>query len=229
MQKRLSSQVKGSKRRNKTRIKLSKTHEKLSNIRKNFCHQVSRKIVNSKSCKVFVLEDLKTQSMTKRPQPKKSESGKYERNGSKRKSGLNRSILSIGWHLFESYLSYKAHRSGKAIFKINPYQTSQECANCGHTHPSNRKSQKTFLCIGCGHIANADQNAAEVIKKRAIKLILHSGTELSKRGVLLDIGRGATHKTKGVQATFACGNETSKKTASSLNSLKLEARSFRGE
>jgi putative transposase len=115
--------------------------------------------------------------------------------------------------LFECYLSYKAYRKGKALFKINPYQTSQECANCGHTHPSNRKSQETFLCSGCGHVANADQNAAEVIKKRAIKLILHSGTELSKRGVLLDIGRGATDKTKEAKATFACGNEASKKTA----------------
>jgi hypothetical protein len=50
-----------------------------------------------------------------------------------------------------------------------------------------------------------------VIKKRAIKLILDSGTELSKRGVLLDKGRGAkgkTHKPKGI---CAHGCETLKK------------------
>ena len=74
--------------------------------------------------------------------------------------------------------------------------TSQECADCSHIHPDNRKSQELFKCENCGHTDNADKNAAEVIKKRAIKLILNSGTELSKRGVLLDSGRGAKVKVR---------------------------------
>jgi hypothetical protein len=61
---------------------------------------------------------------------------------------------------------------------------------CGHTHPDNRKRQALFSCSDCGHTENADRNAAEVIKKRAIKLILNSGTELSQRGVLCDGGVG---------------------------------------
>ena len=56
--------------------------------------------------------------------------------------------------------------------------------NCGHIHPDNRKTQSNFVCVSCGHTDNADKNAAIVIKKRAINLILNSGTELSSSGVL---------------------------------------------
>ena len=41
-----------------------------------------------------------------------------------------------------------------------------------------------FLCLSCGHTDNADNNAARVIKKRAIKLVMDSGTELTEKGLL---------------------------------------------
>ncbi len=69
-----------------------------------------------------------------------------------------------------------------------------------------------FQCENCGHTDNADHNAAELIKKRAIELILHPGTGLSKRGVLLaDKGCGATSKTRQAKATRARSREASKK------------------
>ena len=69
----------------------------------------------------------------------------------------------------------------------------------------------------CGYTAHADRNAAHVIKKRAINLILDSGTELSAKGVLVppkpqvDTGRGERSKTSLGQAQSAVLNETSKK------------------
>lgn len=211
-QKSLSKQRKGSKRRHRKKRKLSRAYEKLSNIRKDFCHQSSRSIVNQEETKVIVLEDLKTAQMTKRSKPKKDEkTGKWLKNKRKSKSGLNRSILDKGWNQFENYIKYKAYRAGKAVFKVPAHHTSQECADCGHTHPDNRKKQDLFCCVSCGHTVNADQNAAEVIKKRAINLILDSGTELSKSCVLLDSGRGALSKTRGANANRARSHETSKK------------------
>ena len=52
-----------------------------------------------------------------------------------------------------------------------------------------------------------------VIKKRAIKLILDTGTVLSAGGVLTpaDTGRGAKNKPDVSKLTLASGNETSKK------------------
>ncbi len=100
----------------------------------------------------------------------------------KAKAGLNRSILDKGWHQLEVFLQYKAYRKDEALFKISAHHTSQECAACGHTHPNNRKNQELFLCTCCGHSDNADKNAAEVIKKRAIDLLLNSG-----RGCLIEV------------------------------------------
>ena len=150
--------------------------------------------------------------MTKKPKAQSCESGKgWEKNKRRAKAGLNKSILDKGWHQLEVFLDYKASDAGKALFKVSAHYTSQECADCGHTHPNNRKSQKVFSCGCCGHSGNADENAAEVIKKRAINLILDSGTELSKRGVLLDIGRGAAYKSSEADANDARSYEAPKK------------------
>ena len=112
--------------------------------------------------------------------------------------------------------------NGKAVFKIPAHHTSQECSDCGNIHPSNRKSQELFECENCGHTDNADKNASEVIKKIAIKLILNSGTELSKRGVLLDSGRGAKVRLGKRKATHAVAKKRQKRKESS-SELLLEA------
>jgi len=208
LQRRLARQKKGSNRRERTKQKQSRVHEKIGNIRHDFCHQTSRKLVYKPDTKVYVFEDLRTKNATK------SAKGTVENPGRNvsAKSGLNRSILDKAWHKLEAFTKYKAYRAGKITFRVPAPYTSQECAVCGHIHPDNRQSQELFLCSICGNTDNADNNAAKVIKKRAINLILDSGTELSKRGVLLDKGRGAEGKSHGAKAKCAHGKETSKKT-----------------
>jgi len=211
-QRKMARQQSSSNRRYISKKKISDCHQNISNIRNDFCHKTSHAIVSNADNKVIILEDLKTKNMTRKPKAKLGANGKWEKNHARAKAGLNKSILDKGWHLFEIYTKYKADRAGKAWFKVSPNYTSQECANCSHTHPDNRKSQSDFRCDCCGHMDNADRNAAMVIKKRAINLILHSGTELSKRGVLLlDTGRGAINKPGLTQVSTACGSEASKK------------------
>ena len=211
-QRRLSRQKKGSKRRERTKTKIAKSHQKISAIRKDFCHKTTSSLVKS-SKQIFILEDLKTSNMTRRAKPKRCENtGSYKSNRGRAKSGLNKAILDKGWHQIELFLSYKTYRAGKVMFKVPAFYTSQECANCSHTHPDNRKSQSIFSCVSCGYRANADENAALVISKRAINLIKDSGTELSKRGVLLGSGCGAISKTRRAKASSAGGKEASKKT-----------------
>ncbi|MFW7381678.1 MAG: zinc ribbon domain-containing protein [Oligoflexus sp.] len=150
--------------------------------------------------------------MTAKPKAKQTDAGQWEKNGANAKAGLNKSILDKGWYQLESFIKYKSYRAGKAWFKVPAYQTSQECSACGYTHPNNRKSQAKFQCESCGHTDHADHNAAEVIKKRAIQLILDPGAGLSKRGVLLlDTGRGVTSKTRQAKACRARDSEASKK------------------
>lgn len=215
-QKKLSRQKKGSNRRYRTKIRLSQTHSRISNIRKNFCHQTSKKLVDKETTKIIVFENLGTKRMTRRPKSKQDKNGKWLRNSAKSKSGLNKSILDKNWHQLEVFTRYKAQKAGKIFFKVSPHHTSQECAHCHHIHPNNRKSQAKFLCISCGHTDNADVNAAKVIKNRAIELILNSGTELSKRGVLslIDSGRGDKIRRKGSSERLCTVSEASKKKVS---------------
>jgi putative transposase len=212
MQRRLAKQnIKSSHRRDKTKHRIAKYHAKAANIRRDFCHQTSRALVNSKNS-VFIFEDLRTASMTKKPKATQDQNGKYLSNHASQKSGLNKAILDKGWHLLELYTKYKAYRAGKAVFKVSAHYTSQECACCGHIHPDNRKTQALFQCGCCGHVDHADKNASLVIKKRAIKLILDTGTVLSERGVLSsDTGRGAGNKSVKGTLLVATGKETSKK------------------
>ena len=193
LQRKLARQQKGSKRYSKTSARIARKKSKQSNIRHDFAHKASHQMVSSNKS-VLVFENLKTKNMTK------SAKGTAEQHGKQvaQKAGLNRSILAVGWHIIQSFTEYKAEKAGKAVFYISPYKTSQECANCGHTHADNRMSQSLFKCVCCNHTDNADNNASAVIKKRAIKLILDSGTELSDKGVLKpksDIGREFSIKT----------------------------------
>lgn len=213
LQKRMARQLKASNRRKRTKQRLAKTCAKVANIRRNFCHKTSRSLINS-PFQVFVFEDLNVAKMTRRPKKKQDDKGRFVSNKAAQKAGLNRAILDKGWHQLEIFTIYKARKMGKAVYKVAANFTSQECANCGHIHPDNRTSQADFCCVHCGHIDNADRNASIVIKKRAIDLILDTGTVLSERGVLraADIGRGAKDKTRERENRLgAIGNEASKK------------------
>src|SRR5699024_10256386 len=56
-----SKMQKGSKNRNKQRIKVAKLHEKISNQRKDFLHKQARKISSAYDC--VCIEDLNMKSM----------------------------------------------------------------------------------------------------------------------------------------------------------------------
>ena len=214
LQRKLARQQKSSNRRRKTKHRIATHHAKKANIRNDFAHKTSRSLVDSKA-KVIVFEALRTSNMTRKPKAKQDEQGRYISNKAKQKAGLNKSILNVGWHIIETYTKYKAYQAEKAVFKVNPAYTSQECAKCEHTHPDNRKSQALFVCGNCGNIDNADNNASLVIKKRAINLILDTGTVLSDDGVLRtksDSGRGGNSKTSRAKSP----------TSSVLRSVKKE-------
>ena len=209
LQRKLARQQKGSNRRAKTKHRIATHHTKKANIRADFAHKTTRTLVDSDK-KVFVFEKLNTKQMTRKPAPKKHESGRFIPNKAKAKAGLNKAILNVGWHQIATFLKYKAARLGKAVFSIPAAYTSQECASCGHTHSDNRKSQERFKCVSCGHVDNADHNAAMVIKSRAIKLILDTGTVLSDDHMISDSGcRGSRKSVKG-SALNRIVDETSK-------------------
>ena len=57
-------------------------------------------------------------------------------------------------------------KAGLWIIEGDPYATSTTCSRCGHRASENRKSEAEFLCVKCGHEANADDDAALVAQQR---------------------------------------------------------------
>ncbi len=156
----------------KTKKRLAETCQYGKNVREDFAHKTSRAIVDNPDHLLIVFEDLNVKGMTKKPKARKDENGKWARNQAAAKAGLNKKILAAAWGKTVTFTKYKA---GKLCIKINPYQTSQECAKCGHIQPDNRESQSVFVCQACGHRDHADHNAGRVIALRGVRLLLSGG------------------------------------------------------
>ena len=105
---------------------------------------------------VIRLENLNIKDMTR------SAAGTVQNPGRNvaQKTGLNRGILTSGWGLLAGRLEQKA--PGR-VEKVKAAYTSQTCNPCKHIAAQSRKSQATFVCVACGHSANADVNAARNI------------------------------------------------------------------
>lgn len=72
------------------------------------------------------------------------------------------------WAFYQlgQFTEYKAQLEGVPKLAIDPRNSSRECALCGHIDKRNRKSQSEFLCLKCLNVANADDNAATVLRNR---------------------------------------------------------------
>ena len=111
-QKRMARQQAGSKRRELTRMKIAKLQLKIRNIRKNFLHTESTKLIRENQ--TVSLEDLNVSGMVKN-------------------RCLSRAISRQGWSEFRTMLESKAaqyiNRTVNIISRWEP--TSQVCSNCG--------------------------------------------------------------------------------------------------
>lgn len=151
----LARKKKGSKSRQKQKLRLSKLHSKIANVRKDFLHKISTQYV--KENHVIVCEDLKVKNMIKF-------------------GNLSKHISDASWSEFYSMLKYKSLRNDRIFIQINPRYTSQKCSCCGHIAKENRLNQSKFKCISCNHEQNADFNAAINIKSEGIALVRQRGT-----------------------------------------------------
>ena len=149
-QRMIARRKKGSNRRKRAVQLAARTSRAITNARKNWYHQTSRMLAETAS--EIVIEDLNTKGMTASAKGTKENPGKNV----KQKAGLNRGILKSGWHQLEQTLGYKAFE----LTKVPAPYTSQTCHECGLIDISNRRTQAEFRCVGCGHQANADINAA---------------------------------------------------------------------
>ncbi|MGB7892353.1 MAG: transposase, partial [Microcoleus sp.] len=165
-QRRVSRKQKGSKNRSKAQLRVSKLHNKIQQRRESYQWDVANRII--KRSDAVVVEDLQIQNMMKRCKPVKSESGRFLPNGQSAKRGLNSSIADASWYALTQKLEYLAVKSGKKLYRVNPRHTSQTCSKCKHIDKDSRNGEK-FICTNCGHIDDANLQAARNVKVKAIE------------------------------------------------------------
>lgn len=173
---RLKRKTKGGRNREKQRIRLAKAYRKITNIRTDFLHKVSRKIIDENQ--VIVCEDLVVTDMM----------------GNKL---FNRDIMDSSWSKLTDFIKYKSELYGRTFIKVGKYYpSSQICSSCGFRNEEIKGINiKMWTCPQCGDTHQRDVNAAKNILregKRLLKIIGESedGTiipELMKpvSGVLL--------------------------------------------
>ena len=160
LQRQLKNKTKFSNNCKKLKLKISRLHNRIANIRKNFLHQTSSAI--SKNHAVVYMEDLQVSNMSKSAKGTAEEHGRNV----KAKSGLNRSILDQSWSEFRRQLDYKLLWNGGHLVTVPPQNTSRCCPVCSHTDKENHKTQAKFACVVCGYESNADLVGAINILRR---------------------------------------------------------------
>ncbi|MEG3957102.1 transposase [Microcoleus sp. herbarium2] len=164
-QKRVSRQQKESKNRSKAQLKVTALHNKIQQKREAYQWWVANKLI--KKYDAVAAEDLPIENMMKRCQPIKSNTGRCLPNNQSAKRGLNRSISDASWYNLTKKLEYLAAKSGKRLDKVNPQYTSKTCSKCSHVDRDSRNGEK-FICTNCGHIDDANLQAARNVKTKAI-------------------------------------------------------------
>jgi len=140
--------AKGSPERCKALRALNHACRRAAHRRTDFAHQESRKLVNRFGLIVF--EDLDIADM--------------QSNGN---HVVNRGIADVAWGQFVQFATYKAESAGRAVLRVNPRGTTQECSGCGAVVPKDL-SVRVHECPHCGLKLDRDLNAALNILARGL-------------------------------------------------------------
>jgi len=141
-----SRKKKGSNNRKKARQRVNLIHEKIKNLRSDFLHKTSTRLVNENQ--VICIEDLNVKGMMKNRK-------------------LSKSIGDVGWSEFFRMLEYKSEKVGKTVLKINRFQPSSKICSCGEVNKILTLSDRKWTCSNCNLTHDRDVLAAQNILKFA--------------------------------------------------------------
>ena len=141
LQRRHAKKKKGSKNRDKARLKVARLHKKIADRRRDYQHKLSTHIIRENQ--VVCVESLQVKNMVKN-------------------HTLAKAISDVGWSEFVRQLDYKANWYGRTLVKIDKfYPSSKRCHACGHILDSLTLAVRAWTCPECGVFHDRDINAAK--------------------------------------------------------------------
>ncbi|MGL5724071.1 RNA-guided endonuclease InsQ/TnpB family protein [Cetobacterium sp.] len=133
------SKMKNSNNRLKLKLKIAKLHERVKNIRQDFLHKITTKLIRENQS--IYLEDLNVSGMSKNKK-------------------LAKAILDCGFGYFVQMMKTKATMYGRTVFQIDRwFPSSKICSCCGNYKVDLKLSDRVYKC-DCGLEIDRDFNAS---------------------------------------------------------------------
>ncbi|MEG3859782.1 RNA-guided endonuclease InsQ/TnpB family protein [Microcoleus sp. herbarium12] len=193
-QQKLSRKVKGSNTREAARRMVAKVHSKITRVREDFLHKLSRKLVNENQ--VVVVENLAVKNMVKN-------------------HTLAKAISDAGWGKFCTMLKYKAEFDGKTYLEVDRFfPSSHLCSNTLLQIPKMALSVRAFDCSHCGQRHDRDVNAAINIRNEGLRLLALGISATANRGSVNPKGSGRKKSTNSEVSPVEVGSPRSMRSMS---------------
>jgi putative transposase len=152
-QRQMSRRVQGSRNRAKARLAVARVHERISNLRNNFSHQLTHRLVQYPA---MCLENLSIAGLAK--------------------SELAKSILDAAFGETIRQWKYKSVWNGSHALEADRFFPSTElCSQCGYQNKKLSLSVREWTCPGCQTLHSRDLNAALNLRAEGLRQLVASG------------------------------------------------------